>query len=337
MGSAVRLSVVVAGFQEEATVPRFVQALVRELERHGLVADTELVFVDDGSADATYEVAWAAARRQGLAITALRLTRNGGTHAAWLEGARHARGARLAFIACDLQEPVWLVPRLLAESETTGAQVVWAVRRSRADARGAVLLARAYYALLRRLGVRVPSSGASALLLGPRARRIMTGLPERNLTIECAVSSLGFPAAEVAYDRGPRLAGRSKWTLAKKLKLFTDGVIGYSYAPIRLSSLLGVAACLGGLAYAAFLVAQKLLQPGAVIPGWTALMVVLLLLSGAQMLLLGIAGEYIWRILDEVRGRPRTVVADLRRSDPIAARRGRLGSTASRQRGGDDA
>jgi dolichol-phosphate mannosyltransferase len=142
----------------------------------------------------------------------------------------------------------------------------------------------------------------------------LLAIPEHNVSIFALLMSLGFRQTEIRYTKQARLSGRSKWTFRRKLRLLLDSLIGFSTLPLRLATALGFIYALGGFLYAALLVVNRIssgLLFGAVtLTGWSALMVVLLVSSGSTMVILGIFGEYLWRALEEVRGRPRFLIED---------------------------
>ena len=144
-------------------------------------------------------------------------------------------------------------------------------------------------------------------LLGPKALKAVALYRERNLTLEGLFATMGFGTASVHYQREARLHGKSKWTIGKKIKLFIDFFVAYSYAPIRLISCLGMIVAALGFAYAAFIIFNRLVYNLSVV-GWSSLMVVVLVLGGLNMVLIGVLGEYLWRTLDEARGRPGYIV-----------------------------
>ncbi len=301
-------------------MPAFAEARNLELLFPRLIAqahladELEVVVIDDHSPDATFAVVreWAA---RDARIRGLRLARNAGSHMAILCGLQAASGDALIVLAADGQDPPEAAGQLL-EAWSAGAQVVWAVREGREDTSLVTRLgSRLYYALMNRLSsVRLPPTGADFFLLDRRVLGALLAIPEHNVSIFALVVSLGFRQAEIGYTKQSRLSGRSKWTLRRKIRLLLDSVIGFSTLPLRLATGLGFAYAAGGFLYATLLVINRLsggMLFGAVtLTGWSALMVVLLVSSGSIMIVLGIFGEYLWRALEEVRGRPRFLVED---------------------------
>ncbi|HEY6065663.1 MAG TPA: glycosyltransferase family 2 protein [Thermoanaerobaculia bacterium] len=294
-----RVSVVVPVYFNAESLPRLATELAEVARR----ADFQLspIFVDDGSGDDS----WA----QIQAITAswpgargVRLTRNFGSQMAILAGLHEASGEAAAVLSADLQEPPELLLRLV-EAWRAGATAVLAVRASRPEPWPTRAAASLYYRTLRRLAFRsMPGGGFDCFLVGRPAIDFLTGGREVHTSLPGLILWAGFPTALVAYDRKPRREGRSRWTFAKKVKLFIDSVISFSYAPLRWTSMVGALLALLAFGYAAFILLLKIFRDQP-IRGWTSLMVALAFFSGVQLLSIGILGEYLWRTLDAARAR----------------------------------
>jgi len=294
-----RISVVVPVYFNAASLPRLAAQLGEVARR----ADFELapIFVDDGSGDDSWAriqeitASWPGAR-------GVRLTRNFGSQMAILAGLHEASGDAAAVLSADLQEPPELLLRLV-ESWRAGATAVLAVRSSRPEPWPTRAAASLYYRTLRRLAFRsMPGGGFDCFLIGRPAIDFLTGSREVNTSLPGLILWAGFPTALVAYERAPRREGQSRWTFAKKVKLFLDSVISFSYAPLRWMSVVGALLALLAFGYAAFILLLKLFRDQP-IRGWTSLMVALAFFSGVQLLSIGILGEYLWRTLDAARAR----------------------------------
>lgn len=303
------ISIVVPVYYNAASLPALHQRLTALAAAEPAYA-FEFIFVDDGSGDHSYrlltEIAAADPR-----VRLIKLTRNFGSNTAILAGLSHARGHAHAFIAADLQDPPETLPDLLRAWEN-GAKVVLAVRRDRL---GDPWSTRLFAGLFNRLFERLVFPGLSPqgvgfFLIDRQVTRVLVQAEERNPHLVGLLLWTGFPHVQVPYDRRERPHGESRWTFRKKLKFFIDAFAAFSYLPLRLASALGfLLAFLGGL-YALLVIALRLF--GAIpIPGWTALMVVVLILSGVQLLILGILGEYLWRTLDASRRRPLFVIEEI--------------------------
>ena len=304
-GGRVLLSIVTPAFNEASNLPLLHERLQTVLAT--LPVDWEWVIVDDHSGDRTFAVIREIAARDPR-VRGVRFARNFGSHAALSCGLREARGACVAALAADLQDPPEMLPTLFARWQE-GAQVVCAVRERRDGETAATLaFARLYYWLMRRVvGLReMPATGADFFLVDRAVVSAFARFDETNTSILALLAWMGFPQATVPYDKDARVHGRSGWTLAKKLKLAVDSVTAFTYLPIRCMSYVGGAVACLGFAYATSLVVHAV--AGHPVQGWSALIVVVLVLGGAQMLMMGVLGEYVWRALDEARGRPRYLV-----------------------------
>lgn len=267
----------------------------------------EFIFVDDGSGDTSFAVLQTLAE-QDERIRVVKLVRNFGSNIAILAGMTHARGDCVGFIAADLQDPPETLSEMIARWEA-GVKAVLAVRRDRhGDPWTTQLTANIFNWLFKKLVFDGFSpQGVGFFLVDRQVADVVIDCREKNAHLIGLVLWSGFRYETVAYDRGEREHGKSRWTFRKKLKYFIDAFAAFSYLPLRLASALGLLlASLGGL-YALIVIAVRLLNQVPV-PGWTALMVVVLLASGAQLLILGILGEYLWRNFDATRRRPLFVV-----------------------------
>lgn len=267
----------------------------------------EFIFVDDGSGDNSFAILQLLAE-QDMRIRVVKLVRNFGSNTAILAGMTSARGDSVGFIAADLQDPPETLADMIARWEA-GVKVVLAVRRDRhGDPWTTRLTANVFNWLFKKLvfGEFSPQ-GVGFFLVDRQVADVVIECREKNAHLIGLILWSGFPYEIVAYDRGEREFGKSGWTFRKKLKYFIDAFAAFSYLPLRLASTLGLLfATIGGL-YAIIVIAVRLLNQVPV-PGWTALMVVLLLTSGAQLLILGIVGEYLWRNFDATRNRPLFIV-----------------------------
>jgi dolichol-phosphate mannosyltransferase len=299
------LSVVVPAYNEEQNLELFHQRLCDVLDPTGTA--WELVIVDDHSRDATFEVIGRLAAKDRR-VRGLRLAKNSGSHVAFTAGLAHALGDAAAVLPADLQDPPELVPQMLARWRG-GAQVVWAVRTRRlGETRSTLFFSWLFHFLMRRvfgLKALVPS-GADSFMLDRTVIDAIARFGEANTNMLALVAWMGFRQERFEYEKQARHAGTSGWTLDKKLKLFVDSVVAFSDLPLRSMVYLGTLTAALGLAYALLIVWNAF--HGHPIEGWSSLMVVTLLLGGTQLLMVGVMGEYLWRVLEEGRRRPRYLV-----------------------------
>lgn len=264
----------------------------------------EWLIVDDHSRDATFEVIEHLALRDPR-VSGIRLSRNSGSHAAIACGLHHVRGDVAVMMAADFQDPPETIGPML-DRWRQGAQVVWAVRRERPGEAQHASFAAIYYWIMRRLvGMKdMPSKGADFFLIDRVVIDAFRQFSERNFSVLALIMWLGFRQESFEYDKQKRVAGASGWTLAKKVKLVADSITSFSGFPIRLCSYAGLALMGVGLVLAT-LGAVLLPALGA---GLILVVAVVCGLTGLQLLALGVVGEYVWRALDEARGRPRWLI-----------------------------
>jgi dolichol-phosphate mannosyltransferase len=310
------LSVVVPVYCEEENLPVLrarLEAPLAALAARGV--DHELVFVDDASTDRTAEILTAMAADPRVKV--LRFVRNFGSQAALMAGLAAARGDCVALLSADLQEPPELLVALVGAWEE-GYRLVVAARENITGGLAERAVSRLFYATMNRVAsVQFPERGADAFLLDRRVVNDLLALRERNLSIFGLILWLGHRAKTISYRREDRLHGQSGWTFAKRVKVFLDAVIGFSYVPFRLFSVAGLAVLAASFLYVVVLVVNRLfLWDASGLSGWTSLMIALLVLNGFVILGVGILGEYVWRILDEVRERPLYLIERTLNVDP---------------------
>lgn len=271
----------------------------------------ELVLVDDGSTDGTSAALEAVfPPHERLAI--VRLARNFGSHYAISAGFRHAAGDCAVVIGADMQEPVSLVREMLAAWHD-GHEIVWGVRSDRAEVgRFTHVTSHAFSALFHRFAdiKSYPAEGPSGVLCDRAAIDVVVAMPEHNRNVYGLIAWSGFAQTRVEYVQLARHAGRTKWTRSKLMKLAIDSFIQFSTVPVKLMTWLGLIVASAGFVYAAVLVVMA--GTGTSAPeGWTTVVVVVLIVGGLQLLTLGVIGAYLWRTIEEARGRPLFIVREV--------------------------
>lgn len=303
-----RLSVVIPLFNESGNLGRLHQRLTAVLRTMALSAH-EVVFIDDGSRDQTFDEVVALCAIDPH-LKAIRFARNFGKEAAMAAGLRAASGDVAVLMDGDLQHPPELIPEML-ERWRQGAMMVTAVRRSRdTDPLLRRLLSQAFYRLFRKVSeVALAEGGGDFRVFDRAVVDAINSLPERTRFMKGITSWVGFRQAEVEFEPDERLAGASAWSMLRLLRYAMDGLSAFSTLPLRVWSLIGlVMAGLAGV-YGAVLVVRAMLF-GIDLPGYVSIMVSGLFLSGIQLISLGVLGEYIGRIFTEVKGRPLFLVSE---------------------------
>ena len=309
--SMVELSLVMPVKDEEAAIGPCLARLIPVLEGMSDPAakSFEILFVDDGSTDATLEVirkANASDRR----IRGISLSRNFGKEAALTAGLDAARGMAVVPLDVDLQDPPEALPKMVAQWRS-GFDVVYGVRDNReTDSLPKRITADFYYRAHNWLSDdKIPEHAGDFRLLDRRVVDVIREMPERNRFMKGLFAWAGFKQAAVSYHREERKVGKTKYNYWKLWTLAIDGITSASTVPLRIWSYLGAFVALGALAFAGFIVVRTL-TTGIEVPGYASLMVAILFLGGLQLLSLGVLGEYVGRILTETKARPLYVVRE---------------------------
>jgi glycosyltransferase involved in cell wall biosynthesis len=304
------LSVVAPVFNEEATIESFYGRVCSALQGFRF----ELVVVDDGSTDRTPALLDRIASRDAR-VRVLYLSRNFGHQTALTAGLDHARGDATVMMDADLQDPPELIPAML-DHWSRGSDVVYAVREERSGETPLKLAtARWFYSLFGKLTqIELRQNAGDFRLLDRRALDALRSMRERNRFLRGMTVWVGFTQSAVSYRRDPRYAGETKFTFRKMLRFSLDAIASFSHVPLQAATLLGfVFSCMAFLGLPLVVVARF---AGIYVPGVSSILFVILLLGGIQLITVGIIGEYVGRIYDEVKRRPLYLVRD-RRNLPV--------------------
>lgn len=304
-----RLSIVIPCFNEEACLGEL-HRRVAAAAQAAVGDDYEIVFVNDGSRDHSWSVMKALAARD-LHVLAINLSRNHGHQLALTAGLDLCSGQMILILDADLQDPPELLSEMAAVMEREGADVVYAVRRKREGETvfKKVTAAIFYRALASLTETSIPVDTGDFRLMSRRALGALLALPEQARFVRGMVAWIGFKQIPFSYDRAERLTGETKYPLAKMVRFAFDAVTGFSTAPLRFATHMGL-----GLAAASllllFYIAYGWLS-GRAIEGWTSLMLVVVILGAVQMFVLGMIGEYLGRLYMEAKRRPLYIVSDI--------------------------
>ncbi len=305
------LTIIVPCYNEEEVLPETIKELGAILEKmiqdKKVSSESNILFVDDGSKDRTWELISKYSNELGY-VSGLKFSRNYGHQNALLAGMTTAVAYAdlLITIDADLQDDINAIP-MMVEKYHEGADVVYGVRNSRkTDTVFKRQTARAFYDLMKKLGVDLVPDSADYRLLSKRATESLLQFDERNLFLRGMVPLVGFKSAKVYYARKERFAGESKYPLKKMIKFALDGITSFSVVPIKLIMGLGFVISIVGIAMFIYTIIQKIL--GNVISGWTSLMTSIWVLGGVQLICISVIGEYVGKIFTEVKHRPRYTI-----------------------------
>jgi dolichol-phosphate mannosyltransferase len=310
------LSLVIPVFNEAENLDMLHSRLTAVLQDMG--HEYEIIYVDDGSHDQSPALLKRLAEIDGRVVV-VELARNFGHQVAISAGLEHSRGRAVCIMDADLQDPPEVLPKFL-EKWQEGAEVVYAIRTMRKEWWGKRLAYAGFYRLLQRVAnIQIPLDAGDFCIMDRCVVDQLVQMPERNRFVRGIRSWIGFQQVGVAYERHSRHAGRSKYTFRKLIYLALDGLISFSHMPLRIITLLGIAVSLLSFMVALFYIFKKVTL-GVGIPGFTTLVVSIFFLAGIQLMTIGVIGEYIGRISDEVKRRPLYVARRVtRRERPFAS------------------
>jgi glycosyltransferase involved in cell wall biosynthesis len=307
--------VIVPAYNEAAGLPEFHRRLSASMQ--GIGESWEVVYVNDGSRDDTLAVMQALHAADPRAAV-LGLSRNFGKEVATTAGLDHARGAAVVVIDADLQDPPEVIPELVAVWRQ-GFDMVYAQRRERhGDSALKKLTATLFYRLMQRMGrVSLPPNAGDFRLMSRRVVQALLQMREQHRFMKGLFAWVGFPSQAVLYDRAPRHAGHSKWNYWRLWNFALEGITSFTVMPLKIATYLGLVIALFAAVYGAVIVLRTLLI-GNPVPGYPSLMAVVLFLGGAQLMTLGVIGEYLGRVFNETKQRPLYFVERYIPSEPPA-------------------
>jgi glycosyltransferase involved in cell wall biosynthesis len=298
------VSVVLPVYNEHENLPALYDRLTTVLNGQGI--SYELVFVDDGSGDGSAALVQALAAADPH-VALIELARNFGQQVAISAGLDFSHGRAVVIMDADLQDPPELLPDLIA-AWRAGNDVVYGIRTKRKESWAMRTAYDLFYRLLRRVAnVEIPLDAGDLCIMDRRVVDTLCSMPERNRFVRGLRSWVGLRQVGLPYEREARLSGRPKYTYARLVLLALDGLVSFSHVPLRLASLLGFAISLLSFGFAAFYFVKKLTR-GLTPAGFPTLIVAILFLAGIQLTTVGLLGEYVGRMFDEVKRRPLYVV-----------------------------
>lgn len=298
------LSVVIPVYNEQENLPELLSRLLKVLNTIGL--SYEIVFVDDGSKDQSPSLLYQLSG-QDEHLVVVELARNFGHQIAVSAGLDYVRGQGIVVMDADLQDPPEVLPQFIAKWQE-GYEVVYAIRQKRKESWLKRVAYAVFYRILHQLAdIDIPLDSGDFCIMDRRVVEILNAMPERNRFVRGIRSWVGFRQTGLAYERSTRYAGKSKYSFRKLLALALDGLISFSYVPLRVIAVAGFGVSAFSIALAIFYALKRILV-GLNPPGFATLTVALFFLSGVQLITLGVIGEYIGRISDEVKQRPLYIV-----------------------------
>ena len=304
-------SVIIPVYYNEGSLKATFAKVQAQLADSEHISSYEIIFIDDGSADNSYnELKEIKLANHGI-VKLIKLTRNFGQVAAMKAGYRLAKGRCIINISADLQDPPELINTMLNAFYEEKLEVVICNRIDRNENWYRKKTSRVFYKIMQKLTFKnMPTGGFDYALISGRVADSFRHKNESNPFWQGQVLWGGYQTKFIPYQRLKREIGKSRWTFAKKIKYLIDGVLAYSYFPMRFMTGLGIVCFLGGILYALLIVLMYFIG-NIPFKGWAPIMILVLVLSGIQMLMLGIIGEYLWRTLDQTRDRPAYLIDEI--------------------------
>ena len=311
--SPVRLSIVVPCYNEEAVIGECssrLRVVIEELIQAGkITSDSQIVFVNDGSRDKTWEMIQKLCETDAV-FSGICLSRNFGHQGALLAGLHAAPGDALISIDADLQDDIGVIAKMV-DCFHQGYDVVYGVRRERkTDTFFKRTTALAFYRLMHILGTRTIYNHADFRLMSRRAIEALKEYSEGSLFLRGIVPLVGFPSTSVFFDRAERFAGETKYPLRKMIELSVSAITSFSATPLRLITLTAAFGVFASFAIGVWVVLTRIFYKTAV-PGWTSILLPILFIGSLNLLASGVIGEYLARVFDEVKARPRYLIASI--------------------------
>jgi len=272
---------------------------------------SEVIFVDDGSGDDSMQELIAIRQQNPENVKIIKMTRNFGQVNALIAGFTHARGRCVVAMSADGQDPAKLINEMLKAFFHEGYEVVICTRSGRDESIYRIMTSKIFYALMRKLTFpNMPQGGFDFTLMGRRALQVFLRNIDASLFFQGQILWMGYKTKFIEYRRRERAAGVSRWTFAKKLTYLIDGVMAFSFTPIRFASIAGGILALLGFLYALIVLSSFFLY-GNPVKGWAPIIIVVLVIGGFQLLMQGIIGEYTWRTLAQARNREMYVIDEI--------------------------
>ncbi|MBN1185426.1 MAG: glycosyltransferase family 2 protein [Bacteroidales bacterium] len=308
IGQIIDYTIIVAVYNEEGLITNTFNTLREKVIEKNPDKVAEILFIDDGSKDKSLLELISIKNEYPDLVNIIKLSRNFGQVSAIIAGYNYARGKCIVSISADLQDPPELINQMLEHYFVDGYETVIATRVARDESVMRSITSKIFYSIIKKFSFpNMPQGGFDFFLISSKVRDNIITNNEKNPFIQGQILWAGFNIKFITYKRAKRVSGKSKWTISKKIKYLIDGILSYSYLPLRAMTFLGIVISLAGFIYALVVFIARL-AGNVPFKGWAPLMIIMLVLFGIQMIMLGIIGEYLWRTLDQTRNRQQFIV-----------------------------
>ena len=307
MGTSYDVSIIIPFLNEEENIERLGIELIKLTELNPEIS-YEFLLVNDGSTDKSIPTIKSA--KFPLNTKVICLSQNFGSHAALRAGVMHAEGSFTTFLYADLQDPIEIIPAMF-EKTIVGNEIIWAFRKNTDNSFFEKKFSKFYSSLMRKyVNKQYPEKGFDVVLFSKKVADLLNKDIEANSSIFLQILNMGFKHDFIEYQKKQRKAGKSKWTISKKIKLLIDSFVSFSYVPIRFVSIIGILFFIVGFGWSFYIVVRKIFF-NDLATGWPALISILMIGFGLTNISLGIIAEYLWRTLDASRKRPVFIIDEI--------------------------
>jgi dolichol-phosphate mannosyltransferase len=303
-----KISIISPFFNEAGNIENYISSLNKYFVDKPYSA--EIILVDDGSSDNSIQIL-KAQPYGNYEIKLIRLSKNFGAQAAVRAGIKHATGDYITFLPADLQDPLNLIDQSLAIVKEKKSDIIYAFRKTTNNSFFESIFSKFYAFMMKKfVNAKFPGKGFDIVFFNKKVKFNLDQNIELNSSIQLQILTLGYNSENIFYDKQERKVGKSKWTFSKKMKLFIDSFVAFSFAPIRLVSMVGITFFIVGVFWTVYIILRKLIF-NDLASGWPALMSILTIGFGITNISLGIIAEYLWRTLDASRKRPLFIIDEV--------------------------
>ena len=304
-----KVSIIIPFLNEEENIVSLVTTLSTYFETETRF-EVEVIFVNDGSSDNSKKLL-IEQEHKTYSSKIISFSKNFGSHAALRAGILNSSGEYITFMYADLQDPIQLISQLYEKIVEGNKEIIWATRNTTNNGFFESSFSKLYSTLMKKyVSSSYPEKGFDIVMFSSKVAKVINQNIEANSSIFLQILTLGFQQDFIFYVKQPREKGVSKWTLRKKIKLFIDSFISFSYAPIRLVTIIGITLFILGISFSLYLLTRKILF-NDLVSGWTMLISILTIGFGITNISLGIIAEYLWRTFDSSRKRPVFIIDDI--------------------------
>lgn len=302
------VSIIIPVYYNEGSIALTIQSIKECVINNNKNLSFEIICIDDGSKDGSLNELLNTKKENDSLVSIIKLSRNFGQVPAMLAGYKASRGKCVINVSADMQDPLVLMNQMIEIYFNEKIEIIIATRTDRDESIYRKKTSQFFYSIIQKLSFKnMPIGGFDYALLGRKVVDVINNNKDANPFWQGMILWTGFSIKFIPYTRNKREIGTSKWTFNKKIKYLIDGVMAYSYFPLRAMSMMGFFVFLTGFSYAIY-IAYAYMKGEIPIQGWSPLMIIILVTTGLIMLMLGVIGEYLWRVLEQVRGRQGSII-----------------------------